>query len=138
MRDLVLISSRHQRYEDGSPVMGMQYCGRMITITHHDFRDMFKNLNVSPSEGFMVEMFNTDVNDFDGKYPTMMQPKLMRIMSDEPNKIELRGVKLNAMGITCADFSDYSITLHLISRKVDKCVLHMLDRNIDIEYMDID
>lgn len=50
--------------------------------------------------------------------------------------MELRGVTLRVMGAV-ADYSDYSITLHLVNRNVVKCVLHMLDRGVDIEYLDI-
>lgn len=32
MQDLTLISKRHQRYERGVPVMGMQHCGRALII----------------------------------------------------------------------------------------------------------
>lgn len=130
MRDLSLISKRHQRYENGVPVMGMQYCGRALIIQNADFRQLMNGAPVSPSEGFIVRMINTDVSQ------DMMQPKLMQLVSDTGNKMELRGVTLRVMGAV-ADYSDYSITLHLVNRNVVKFVLHMLDRGIDIEYMDL-
>ena len=49
----------------------------------------------------------------------------------------LCGVTLKIMGVTGINFNDYAITLHLVNQKVTKCILHMLDRNIDIEYLDI-
>ncbi len=67
----------------------------------------------------------------------MMQPKLMTLVSDTTNKIELKGVALTRMGIKTVDFCDYSITLHVVNPMVTKCVRHMLDRGIDIEYLDI-
>lgn len=130
MRDLSLISKRHQRYENGVPVMGMQYCGRALIIQNADFRQLMNGAPVSPSEGFIVRMINTDVSQ------DMMQPKLMQLVSDTGNKMELRRVTLRVMGAV-ADYSDYSITLHLVNRNVVKFVLHMLDRGIDIEYMDL-
>ena len=131
MRDLTLISSRHQRYEQGFPVRGMQYCKRAIMIKNQDFRELVDIPDfLLDVEGFVVEMYNLDAINFYGNHPEMMSPKLMQLVSDETDKIELRGVPL-------LNFSDYAITLHLINRKVDKCVLHMLDRNIDIEYLDI-
>lgn len=137
MQDLSLISKRHQRYENGVSTMGMQYCGRALIIKNADFTKLMNGAPVSPSEGFLVRMFNYDVRDANGNYQEMMQPKLMELVSDTVNKIELRGVALKLRGVTGADFTDYSITLHLVNRKVAKCVLHMLDRGIDIEYLDI-
>ena len=137
MQDLTLISKRHQRYERGVPVMGMQHCGRALIIKNSDFRELMKGAPVTPTEGFLVRMINTDERDAMGNYQEMMQPKLMTLVSDTTNKIELKGVALTMMGIKTVDFSDYSITLHLVNRMVAKCVLHMLDRGIDIEYLDI-
>lgn len=137
MQDLTLISKRHQRYERGVPVMGIQYCGRAIVIKNTDFRQLMRGAQVSPTEGFLVRMINTDMRDLNGNYQEMMRPKLMTLVSDTTNKIELNGVALKIMGTSAVDFSDYAITLHLINRKVAKCVLHMLDRGIDIEYLDI-
>ena len=84
-----------------------------------------------------MRMINTDVRDAKGDYQEMMQPKLMTLVSDIANKIELKGVALTMMGVKAVDFSDYSITLHLVNRMVAKCILHILDRGIDIEYLDI-
>ncbi len=133
MRDLSLISKRHQRYENGVPVKDMQYCGRALIIQNADFRQMMDGMPVSPTEGFVVRMINTDVRDVNGNYLEMMQPKLMKLVSDTGYKMELRGVTLRFMD-TVADYSDYSITLHLVNRNVVKCVLHILDRGIDLEY----
>lgn len=117
--------------------MGMQHCGRALIIKNSDFRELMKGAPVTPTEGFLVRMINTDVRDAMGNYQEMMQPQLMTLVSDTTNKIELKGVALTMMGIKTVDFSDYSITLHLVNRMVAKCVLHMLDRGIDIEYLDI-
>ena len=37
MQDLVLNSTHHQRYQNGIPVMGPQYCNRMIKIENKIF-----------------------------------------------------------------------------------------------------
>lgn len=130
MVDLVLISSRHQRYENGYPVMGRQYCKRAIKIENKEFSSMFNGLSVTPKNGFLVTMWNMD-----GLTPAQqMQPKLMELESDTGNKIKLRGVALEAMGVVAYDNRDYGITLYLKDRNVEKCVLHMYDRGIDIEY----
>lgn len=130
MVDLVLKSTHHQRYQNGIPVMGSQYCSRTIKIENKVFKDMFNGLDVYPKEGFLVTMWNMDMPT-----PTQqMQPKLMVMVADTGDKIELRGVQLKAMGVVAYDNKDYGITLHLRNRNVVKCTLHMYDRGVDIEY----
>ena len=130
MVDLVLKSTHHQRYQNGIPVMGSQYCSRTIKIENKVFKDMFNGLDVNPKEGFLVTMWNMDMPT-----PTQqMQPKLMVMVADTGDKIELRGVQLKAMGVVAYDNKDYGISLHLRNRNVVKCTLHMYDRGVDIEY----
>ena len=130
MQDLVLKSTHHQRYQNGVPVMGDQYCSRTIKIENKVFKDMFNGLDVNPKEGFLVTMWNMDMPT-----PTQqMQPKLMEMVADMGDKISLRGVTLKAMGVVAYDNKDYGITLHLKNRNVIKCVLHLYDRGVDIEY----
>lgn len=130
MQDLVLKSTHHQRYQNGVPVMGSQYCNRTIKIENKVFKEMFNGLDVTPKEGFLVTMWNMDM-----PVPTQqMQPKLMEMVADTGDKIVLRGVQLQAMGIVAYDNKDYGITLNLRNRDVVKCVLHMYDRGVDIEY----
>lgn len=130
MQDLVLNSTHHQRYQNGIPVMGSQFCNRMIKIENKIFKDMFNGLSVTPEKGFLVTMWNTDTPT-----PThQMQPKLMEMEADMGDKILLRGITLKTQGIVALDNKDYGITLHLKNRNVIKCVLHMYDRGVDIEY----
>ena len=117
--------------------MGLQHGERILAITKSDFRKLMKGAPVIPDKGYLVRMLNADIKDANGNYQEMMQPKLMQLVSDTVNKIELRGVTLKIMGVTGINFNDYAITLHLVNQKVTKCILHMLDRNIDIEYLDI-
>lgn len=130
MQDLVLNSTHHQRYQNGVPVMGDQCCNRTIKIENKVFKDMFNGLDVTPEKGFLVTMWNMDL-------PTPMQhmqPKLMEMVTDTGNKILLRGIILNARGLTTLDYSNYGITLYLKNRNVVKCVLHLLDRGVNIQY----
>ena len=128
--DLVLKSTHHQRYQDGVPVMGDQYCSRKIKIEHKIFKDMFNGLDVNLKEGYLVTMWNTDLE------PPLqhMQPKMMEMVYDTGNEILLRGVVLKAMERMIHNDKDYGLTLHLENRSVVKCVLHMYDRDVDIEY----
>lgn len=130
MVDLVLKSTHHQRYQNGVPVMGSQYCNRTIKIENKVFKEMFNGLEVTPKEGFLVTMWNMDTLT-----PIQqMQPKLMEMVADMGDKILLRGVTLKTNGIVAFDNKDYGMTLHLRNRNVVKCTLHLLDRGVDIEY----
>ncbi len=130
MLDLVLKSTHHQRYQNGIPVMGAQYCNRTIKIENKVFKEMFNGLDVSPKQGFLVTMWNMDTPN-----PTpQMQPKLMEMVTNTDDKILLRGVVLKTMGVVAYDNKDYGMTLHLKNRNVVKCVLHLYDRGVDIEY----
>ena len=128
--DLVLKSTRHQRFQNDIPVMGAQHCNRKIKIEHKIFKEMFNGLDVNPKEGYLVTMWNTDMEP-----PTQhMQPKMMEMVYDTGDKILLQGVALKALGRVMHNDKDYGITLHLENRNVIKCVLHMYDREVDIEY----
>lgn len=130
MLDLVLKSTHHQRYQNGIPVMGAQYCNRTIKIENKVFKEMFNGLDVSPKQGFLVTMWNMDMPN-----PTpQMQPKLMEMVTNTDDKILLRGVVLKTMGIVAYDNKDYGMTLYLKNKNVVKCVLHLYDRGVDIEY----
>jgi len=130
MVDLVLKSTHHQRYQNGVPVMGAQYCNRTIKIENKVFKEMFNGLEVTPKDGFIVTMWNMDTLT-----PVQqMRPKLMEMVADMGDKILLRGVTLKTNGIVAFDNKDYGMTLHLRNRNVVKCVLHIYDRGIDIEY----
>ena len=127
MVDLVLKSTHHQ---NGVPVMGAQYCNRTIKIENKVFKEMFNGLEVTPKDGFLVTMWNMDTLT-----PVQqMQPKLMEMVADMGDKILLRGVTLKTNGIVAFDNKDYGMTLHLRNRNVVKCVLHIYDRGVDIEY----
>lgn len=113
--------------------MGNQFCNRTIKIENIEFKTVFNGLDVTPQKGFLVTMWNMDTPT-----PTpQMQPKLMEMETDTGNKILLRGVTIKIQGVTAFDNKDYGITLHLKNRKVEKCVLHMYDRNTYIEYSGI-
>lgn len=130
MQDLVLKSTHHQRYQNGIPVMGSQYCNRTIKIENKEFKTIFKGLDITPKKGFLVMMWNMDTLT-----PTPhMEPKFMEMVADLGDKILLKGVTLKAMSGVVFDYKDYGITLYLKNRHAVKCVLHLFDRGVDIEY----
>lgn len=122
-------SNAHQRFENGKPVMGHQSCGRLITVEHNITG--CSGYQLAPGDGYIVRMHNLDVDK------PNMSPKPMRLLYKNDREIELRGYPVQAMtpfGWDNFDLSDYGMTLVLEGTKVKQCTLHMLDRNVDIEY----
>lgn len=128
-------STSHQRFEQGRPVQGLQICNRDIEIKRNE--NGCKGYNLKPNDGYIVTIYISD-----GVHPLWqsnvnMSPKPMRVIRNTPEVIELRGYPVEAMtpfGWIEIDQSDYGITLHIDSKQITKCTLHMFDRNIDIEY----
>lgn len=125
----VFESNQHQRYENGNPVQGLQECPRTIKIE--------KNVNgcsgyqLKNGDGYIVRMINGDTGQ------PQMSAKPMRVIKSTVTEVILRGYMVSAQtpfGFQDSDMSDYGLTVSLEDGKVVKCVLHMYDRNADIEY----
>lgn len=123
-------SNCHQRYEKGRPVQGLQDCLRTVSVV--------KNTNgcpgyrLQPGIGYIVKIYNDDL----GK--PNMSDKPMKVVRKTADMLELRGFQIEAQtpfGWQEVDYSDYGFVVHYKEGKVDKCVLHMYDRNVRIEYM---
>ena len=123
-------SNCHQRYENGSPVQGLQDCIRTVSVV--------KNTNgcpgyrLQPGIGYIVKVYNDDL----GK--PNMSDKPMKVVRKTADMLELRGFPIEAQtpfGWQEVDYRDYGFIVHYKEGKVDKCVLHMYDRNVRIEYM---
>ena len=123
-------SRHHQRYQNGIPVMGLQNCGRTVSVE--------KNINgcrgyqIKPGDGYIIKIFNDDIGQ------PNMSDKPMRIVSQSSDKVELRGYPLKAMGPfgwMDVDYRDYGLTIYYRNGKIEKCVLHMFDRNLNLEYL---
>lgn len=87
---------------------------------------------MSPGDGYIVKVFNDDLNK------PNMSDKPMRIVSKTADKVELRGFPIEAQtpfGWQEVDYRDYGFTIHYTNGKISKCMLHMFDRGIDLEYM---
>lgn len=130
MSPFVFSSNQHQRYENNTPVQGLQECLRTISV--------IKNTNgcsgykLTPGDGYIVKIFNDDL----GK--PNMSDKPMRVVSKTANKVELRGFPIEAQtpfGWQEVDYRDYGLVVYYHNEQVEKCVLHMYDRNIRIEYL---
>lgn len=129
---IVFQSDCHQRYERGRAVMGEQHCCRTIRVE--------RNVNgcpgyrLVPGKGYIVKI----INDETGR--PNMSDKPMTVVSNTEGKIDLRGFPIEAMspfGWQEVDYSVYGLTILLKNDAIYKCVLHMFDRNVDIDYMKI-
>lgn len=113
----------HLRYEHGKHISGPHGgAGRAVKIEP----------NISGGKGYSVTIYNLD-----GPHPTwqnnvQMSPKQMEIITEVENKVVLRGYGRDSTG---ASFADYGLTIFYQNGEPNKCVLHMHDRGVDIEYL---
>lgn len=87
--------------------------------------------NINGGEGYTVTMFNLDGNHPVWGNNVQMAPKQMKIVSSDNERIVLRGFGYDRMG---ASFAEYGLTIYHNGKEPSRLVLHMHDRNIDIEY----
>jgi hypothetical protein len=116
--NFVFNSSDHIRYENGKVVSG-PFGGAPRAIKVEP--------NIHGKEGHTVTMFNTD-----GQYVVQMSPKQMKIIKQNTDNVILCGYGEDLMG---ESFADYGLTINFLNGKVVKCVLHLHDRSVDIEYL---
>lgn len=122
LTNIKFTSSDHIRYENGIDKYGHQKgANRGIEIVGDDqFKDAFN-----------VTIFNLNGNHPVWGTNIQMHPKRMKIISQSESIIELLGFGNDASG---ASFSNYGITLFLKNSEVERIILHMIDRKVDIEY----
>jgi hypothetical protein len=109
--------------------MGLQQCIRTVRVEKNT--NGCSGYRLSPGDGYIVKIYNDDL----GK--PNMSDKPMRIVSKTSTKVELRGFPIEAQtpfGWQEVDYRDYGFTIYYTNGKVSKCVLHMFDRNVDLEY----
>lgn len=120
--NFVFKSSDHLRYENGVHISGPHGgANRAVKVEP----------NINGGEGYTVTMFNLDGNHPVWQNNVQMAPKQMKIVEQEGSKLVLCGYGRDAMG---SSFADYGLTIHFENDKANKCILHMYDRNVDIEY----
>ncbi|MBQ6277984.1 MAG: hypothetical protein IJK62_14910 [Bacteroidales bacterium] len=123
-------STRHQRYESGVPVMGLQNCNRSVKIE--------KNINGHPGYnipnnfGYIITIINLDTNY------VQMSPKPMKIVEQSAERLLLKGYKTEVVspfgGLIDFDLSNYGFEIINNGDQIEKCILYMYDRNVRIEY----
>ncbi|MGP1393409.1 MAG: hypothetical protein ACTTK1_05520 [Candidatus Cryptobacteroides sp.] len=121
--EFIFASDDHVRYQNGQNVSGHNTgCHRSVKIEK----------NISGGEGYSVTIYNDDsVHPLWGNN-VQMSTKRMRVSKKSSSCIELVGYGTDSFGCS---FSDYGLSVHLQDGRVYKCVLHMFDRNVDIEYL---
>lgn len=130
-------SSDHLRYENGVHVAG-PHGGANRAVKVEPNINGCNGYNIQGGDGYIVTIYNLD-----GMHPAwqnnvQMSPKPMRIVSQSVDKIVLRGYPVQAMSpFGWIDFNgeDYGLTIYVQDEEVDKCVLHLHDRKIDLEYL---
>lgn len=128
--ELLFKSSDHIRYQNGQNVSGHNYgSNRAVKIEK----------NISGKEGYSVTIYNLDGNHPVWQNNVQMGAKPMKITSVTNEKIVLRGFGYDERAVAMgagedASFAHYGLSIFLKSGTVDKIVLHMHDRNVDIEY----
>lgn len=119
LSEFIFKSSDHLRYQNGKHVSG-PHGGAPRAIKVED--------NISGNEGYTVTMFNTD----GGQPVVQMAPKQMKLIESDNQKTILKGFGSDAMG---SSFADYGLTIFHNNGSIEKCILHMYDRGVDIEYL---
>ena len=136
--DFIFKSSDHLRYENGIHVSGPHHGGANRAVKVEPNKNGCSGYNVQGGDGYIVTIYNLE-----GAHPVwgnnvQMSPKPMRIVEQTTRKIVLRGYPVQAMSpFGWIEFSgqDYGLTIFIKNEEVDKCVLHMYDRNTDLEYL---
>jgi len=117
----------HYRFENGIKVSGPHGgAPRGIKIVH----------DIRKQNSYLVTIHNHENSASLWGDNITMSEKQMEIISENENKIVLRGWGEDPMafGHPSGKFSNYGITIFHSNNEIDKIILHMHDRNVDIEY----
>lgn len=135
--NFVFKSPDHLRYENGRHVAGPHGgAGRAVKVEPNI--NGCEGYNIRGGDGYIVTVYNLDGNHPLWQNNVQMTPKPMKITSQSSDKIVLRGYQVQAKSpFGWVDFNgaDYGLSIFLKAGQIDKCVLHMHDRNVDIEYL---
>ena len=126
--DVYFESSDHIRYENGNHVSGPHGGAR---------RAVKVEPNIEGKKGFTVTTYNLEGNHPLWGNNIQMAPKQMEVIETSNNKTVLRGYGEDprAMGHPDGRFDNYGISIHHPNNAIEKIILHMHDRNVDIEYL---
>ena len=122
-------STRHQRFQSGTPVMGMQYCERTLSL--HNNTNGCPGYQLRQNDGYIIRAVNGDTGQ------QQFAPKPMRLVESKTNSHLLRGYEVSAQtpfGWQYIDLSDYGFEVRYQNGEVECCILYMYDRDVRIEY----
>ena len=135
--NFVFKSPKHLRYENRKLVSSSNSSTARAIKVEPNINGC-EGYNIRSGDGFIVTVYNLDHNHPVWNSNVQMTPKPMRIVVQTSEKIVLRGYQVKAISpFGWIDFNgaDYGLSIHLKNGQIDNCVLHMHDRNIDIEYV---
>lgn len=135
--NFVFKSNDHLRYENGRQVSVAQ-TGVNRAIKVEPNINGCEGYNIKGGQGYIVTVYNLDGDHPLWRNNVQMSPKPMIIISQSTDKIVLRGYPIQAMSpFGWIDFNgkDYGLSIFLKNGDVYKCILHLHDRNVDIEYL---
>lgn len=122
-------SDEQQRYEDHFKEGDLESCKRTIIVEKNEKGcDGYK---LASGIGYIVRIWNDDMHS------KQMADKPMVVIEKAEDKICLRGFPIDAkspFGWQTIDNRDYGLTVYYEKGEVSKCVLHLFDRKVDLEY----
>lgn len=130
VQPFVFVSRHHQRYQNGEPVMGLQDCVRTVRLEKNV--KGCQGYKLKPGRGYIIKVWNDDLNK------PNMSDKPMDLIRQTADKLEFQGFPIEAQtpfGWMEVDYRDYGFIVFLKNGKIEKCQLHMYDRNTYIEYL---
>jgi hypothetical protein len=122
--DFEFESEDHIRYQNKQHASGPHGGARRLVKVETDMEE---------ENEYKVTIYNLDGDHPVWQNNVQMATKPMMIVNIDENSVELRGVGEDIFGNS---FDDYGLTIHFDEEgEPEKCILHMHDRNIDIEYL---
>lgn len=129
LRPFEFKSSCHQRFQSGTPVMGIQYCERTLSLVIN--QDGCPGYRINKNDGYIIRAINGDTGQ------QQFAPKPMRLVATNNDSYLLRGYEVDAQtpfGWQTIDLSDYGFEVRYKDGEVHSCILYMYDRDVRIEY----
>lgn len=121
LKDFKFTSSSHSRYENKTLVGTIDDCYRGISIIENPVED----------SKYFATIYILDDEKSRWGDNIQMSTKQMQIEQSNNSSIQLRGYGEDTMGNT---FTDYGITIYIDDNDVQKVVLHLFDRNVEMHY----
>jgi hypothetical protein len=116
------LSDNHDRYENNilNQADNKGACRGFRFFPEGDFDDIFE---------VSIHVLNRTFSNWGEQI--QMSPKLMKIVTETPESILLRGIGNDPMGFS---FSDYAVQLNYKNDEINDVTLILIDRNVKIHY----